>query len=193
MRGQSGGPMRPARRWSPRASDGRRPVARRAASGAAGPQGIQGALGRSRVSRCSSSAAPGGTRVAAYDQPGDRPRCELPRRRHADPGRAETTDAGRVPTLGRARRHGPDRLDRRAAVRAAGRAWQCHRSGRRGRREPALAGAVQRQNLSRVQATRSWTWCSPFSTGRDQIGPVTGRGFASGVCKLSVRCGRSSS
>jgi hypothetical protein len=55
----------------------------------------------------------------------------------------------------------------------------------------AFEGPVGRQNLGRAQAAHSYTWCSPFKTGREWIGPVTGRGLSSGVCNPSVRCGRS--
>src|SRR5947209_5082879 len=51
---------------------------------------------------------------------------------------------------------------------------------------------VGRQYLSRAQATRSYTWWSPFRTGRARIGPVSERRLTSGVCSASVRCGRSS-
>ena len=50
---------------------------------------------------------------------------------------------------------------------------------------------VRRQNLDRTQAARSYTWCRPLITGRDWIGPVTGRSDGSGVCSPRVRCGRS--
>jgi hypothetical protein len=50
---------------------------------------------------------------------------------------------------------------------------------------------VGRQNVSRAQATRSYTWWSPCSTGRDRMGPVVGRGLNSRVWSPSVRCGLS--
>jgi hypothetical protein len=56
-----------------------------------------------------------------------------------------------------------------------------------------IDGVVGRQNLGRPQAARSYTWCKPFSTGRDRMGPAPGRDRWSGVCKPSVRWGRSSS
>jgi hypothetical protein len=48
------------------------------------------------------------------------------------------------------------------------------------------------RSRSRAQATRSYTWCSPPSTGLARIEPVVERTTGTGVSSPRARCGRAS-